>query len=66
MRQYWEALKRLERMRLYARISMLLPALIALALLPSCSTKKNTAFSRQWQAFNTRYNVSYNGREHFE
>ncbi|MDE6218114.1 MAG: tetratricopeptide repeat protein, partial [Muribaculaceae bacterium] len=45
---------------------MLLPALIALALLPSCSTKKNTAFSRQWQAFNTRYNVYYNGREHFE
>ncbi|MGI6242502.1 MAG: tetratricopeptide repeat protein [Prevotella sp.] len=26
-----------------------------------CSTEKNTAKSRWWQAFNTRYNVYYNG-----
>lgn len=40
---------------------------LALALLPvGCSTKKNTAMSRQWQAFNTRYNVYYNGSEHYK
>lgn len=32
----------------------------------SCSTKKNTAGSRFWQAFNTRYNVYYNGSEHYK
>ena len=42
---------------------MLVPALILLA---ACSTKKNTAMSRQWQAFNTRYNVYYNGNEHYK
>ncbi|MCH5227290.1 MAG: tetratricopeptide repeat protein [Muribaculaceae bacterium] len=34
--------------------------------LNSCGTKKNTAFTRQWQAFNTRYNVYYNGSEHYK
>lgn len=34
-------------------------------LLPACSTKKNTPASRQWQAFNTRYNVYFNGKEHY-
>lgn len=33
--------------------------------LGGCSTKKNTAMSRQWQAFNTRYNVYFNGDEHY-
>ena len=32
----------------------------------SCSTKKNTAASRNWHAFNTRYNVYFNGSEHFK
>lgn len=32
----------------------------------SCSTKKNTAGSRFWQAFNTRYNVYYNGETHYK
>ena len=31
-----------------------------------CGTKKNTAISRNWQAFNTRYNVYFNGNEHFK
>lgn len=31
-----------------------------------CSTKKNTAASRNWQAFTTRYNVYFNGSEHFK
>ncbi|MCH5240649.1 MAG: tetratricopeptide repeat protein [Muribaculaceae bacterium] len=34
--------------------------------LSSCSTKKNTPASRQWQAFNTRYNVYFNGSEHYK
>lgn len=31
-----------------------------------CGTKKNTAISRNWQAFNTRYNVYFNGNEHYK
>lgn len=34
--------------------------------LSSCSTKKNTALSRNWQAFTTRYNVYFNGSEHYK
>jgi tetratricopeptide (TPR) repeat protein len=34
--------------------------------LAGCSTKKNTAASRNYQAFITRYNVYYNGDEHFK
>ncbi len=47
----------------------LLPA-VALLLLCclswACSTNKNTAASRNWQAFTTRYNVYYNGSEHYK
>lgn len=32
----------------------------------SCSTKKNTAASRNYQAFITRYNVYYNGDTHYK
>lgn len=39
--------------------------LIVLAV-SACSTKKNTPVSRQWQAFNTRYNVYFNGKTHFD
>ena len=35
-------------------------------VLCSCSTKKNTAGSRFWHAFNTRYNVYYNGETHYK
>lgn len=35
-------------------------------MLASCGTKKNTPLSRQWQAFNTRYNVYFNGSEHYK
>lgn len=45
-------------------------ALIAVAfvmiLVGACGTNRNTALSRQWQAFNTRYNVYYNGDEHYK
>lgn len=44
-----------------------LPLLFCLFLmLSSCSTKKNTPVSRQWHAFNTRYNVYFNGKTHFD
>ena len=39
--------------------------LFLVLLLPGCGTKKNTATSRNWQAFTTRYNVYYNGKEHY-
>lgn len=43
-------------------------ALVAIAagLFASCSAKKNTAATRSYQAFITRYNVYYNGSEHFK
>lgn len=49
----------------------ILAALLALLfllflLLPTaCSTKKNTAASRNYTAFITRYNIHFNGDEHF-
>jgi len=39
---------------------------IAAGMLAACSAKKNTAASRKYQAFITRYNVYYNGDEHFK
>ena len=36
-----------------------------LLLLPSCSTKKNTAQSRFWQSFTARYNTYFNGSQAF-
>ncbi len=40
---------------------------VAIAVvLSGCSTKKNTPFTRQWHAFNTRYNVYFNGDEHYK
>lgn len=39
---------------------------LCLLLLSGCGTKKNTAISRNWQAFNTRYNVYFNGNEHYK
>ena len=38
---------------------------ICLILFASCGTKKNTTASRNWQAFTTRYNVYFNGHEHY-
>lgn len=32
----------------------------------SCSPRKNTAMSRNYQAFITRYNIYYNGDEHYK
>ena len=43
--------------------AVLLCALVAMA---SCSTRKNTAASRNYNAFITRYNIYYNGDTHFK
>lgn len=40
--------------------------IVAAIVVSSCSTKKNTAASRRYQAFVTRYNVFYNGDSHFK
>lgn len=40
-------------------------ASVCFVLFMGCSTKKNTPTSRQWQAFTTRYNVYFNGHEHY-
>lgn len=40
--------------------------LALMVVVTGCSTKKNTAGTRQWQAFNTRYNVYFNGEEHYK
>ena len=46
---------------------LILTTLIVFAsVLHSCSTKKNTAGSRFFQAFTTRYNVYFNGEEHYK
>ncbi len=47
-------------------VAALLIAIAVMTGLAACSTKKNTAMSRQWQAFTTRYNVYYNGDEHYK
>lgn len=39
---------------------------MAVLLLASCSTKVNTAGSRFWQSFTTRYNIYYNGNKAFK
>ena len=47
----------------YARAlcTLLLTVCTIAAILTSCSTNKNTAQTRFWHSFNTRYNVYYNG-----
>ena len=46
-------------------IRHIIPSLLAFCVLTiiSCSTKNNTAQTRWWHAFNTRYNVYYNGAQ---
>ena len=41
-------------------------ALLAVLALVSCSTKKNTAFTRFYHSFTTRYNVYFNGIENYK
>lgn len=39
---------------------------VMLLFVTACSSKKNTAMSRFWQSFTTRYNVYFNGSEHYK
>lgn len=45
---------------------MVLAAIVSIVALPACSLKKNTAASRQYTAFITRYNIYYNGDKHYK
>ena len=47
-------------------ILSLLAVIVAVTTLFSCSTKKNTAASRRYQAFITKYNIYFNGKTHFD
>lgn len=47
-------------------IALLLLMALTVGLLASCSAKKNTAATRNYQAFITRYNVYHNGIEHYK
>ena len=40
--------------------------LIILMIAAGCSTKKNTAGTRFWQSFTTRFNVYFNGNEAYK
>lgn len=39
---------------------------VAVAAFSACSTKKNTAATRNYQAFITRYNIYFNGDQHYK
>ena len=53
-------------MRGPARALLLLAVVALVAAFSACSPKKNTAATRNYQAFITRYNVYFNGDEHFK
>ncbi len=44
---------------------LLLLMTVLAAILSACSAKRNTAASRRYQAFITRYNIQYNGDTHY-
>lgn len=52
--------------RHYHVLHLIMWGLLLCGALSSCSTKKNTAYSRFYQAFTTRYNVYFNGSEHYK
>lgn len=52
--------------RLIAKIFTFIALLCAMSLVTSCSSKKNTAASRNYTAFITKYNIYYNGDTHYK
>ena len=54
------------RMRGLLRAGLLVAVVALVAAFSACSPKKNTAATRNYQAFITRYNVYFNGDEHFK
>lgn len=49
-----------------SRLAALFAAAIIMVALAACSTKKNNAATRNYQAFITRYNIYYNGDTHYK
>jgi tetratricopeptide (TPR) repeat protein len=60
-----EVEKRKTKTKRSSSVPLLLLSLVLLSLLPSCSTKNNTAKSRWWHSFNARYNTYFNGQQAF-
>ena len=52
--------------RLYRSLFWTVVALFAVTVGVSCSPKKNTAATRRYQAFITKYNIYYNGDTHYK
>lgn len=48
------------------RIATVILCIIAAVLWSACSTKKNTALSRRYHAFTSRYNIYFNGKTSFD
>ncbi len=49
-----------------SRLTALFAAAIIMVALAACSSKKNNAATRNYQAFITRYNIYYNGDTHYK
>ena len=47
------------------RLSIYIVSLVLMILTAGCSLKKNTAATRQYSEFITRYNIYFNGDEHY-
>ncbi len=45
------------------RLAYIFISIICLLFTTGCASKRNTAVSRQWSAFTTRYNVYFNGEQ---
>lgn len=52
--------------RLLTRSLCVVATILVIAALSACSLKKNTAASRNYTAFITRYNIYYNGDTHYK
>ena len=57
--------KEFSAMRLLSSIFFFFLLVSPIFLTCSCSTKKNTATTRRWHAFNARYNTYFNGSQAF-
>lgn len=52
-------------MNLKKRLLFLFSFFVLIAIISSCSTKKDRALNRGWHQLNTKYNVVFNGNESF-
>ena len=52
--------------RLLRRAALWAAAIAVVGMFAACSTKKNNAATRNYQAFITRYNIYYNGDTHYK